>query len=102
MLLRSIRAHLLTSCATLLLAFVVSAGAVGVAGAARVGHTPGAVAAMLALYGAVALAEQLRALDRNGQDVIVDAGSDYKSKAPEAKPGKSAKVSLEATDDIPF
>ncbi len=58
MLLRSIRAHLLTSCATLLLAFVVSAGAVGVAGAARVGHTPGAVAAMLALYGAVALAEQ--------------------------------------------
>jgi hypothetical protein len=57
-LLRSIRAHLLTSCATLLLALVVSAGAVGVAGAARVGHTPGAVAAMLALYGAVALAEQ--------------------------------------------
>ncbi|WP_151083308.1 hypothetical protein [Nocardioides cynanchi] len=58
MLLRSIRAHLLTSCATLALALVVGAGAVGVTGAARVGHTPGAVAAMLALYGAVALAEQ--------------------------------------------
>jgi hypothetical protein len=57
-LLRGIRAHLLTSCATLLLALVVGAGAVGVVGAARVGHTPGAVAAMLALYGAVALAEQ--------------------------------------------
>jgi hypothetical protein len=57
-LLRSIRAHLLPSLATLALAFVVSAGAVGVVGASRVGGTPGAVAAMLALYGAVALAEQ--------------------------------------------
>jgi len=57
-LLRSIRAHLLTSLATLALAFVVAAGAVGVVGASRVGQTPGAVAAMLALYGAVALAEQ--------------------------------------------
>ena len=58
MLLRSIRAHLLPSLATLALAFVVSAGAVGVVGASRVGQTPAAVAAMLALYGAVALAEQ--------------------------------------------
>lgn len=58
MLLRGIRAHLLPSLATLALAFVVSAGAVGVVGASRVGHTPGAVAAMLGLYGAVALAEQ--------------------------------------------
>ena len=58
MLLRSIRAHLWPSLATLALAFVVSAGAVGVVGASRVGATPGAVAAMLALYGAVALAEQ--------------------------------------------
>ena len=58
MLIRGIRAHLLPSLATLALAFVVSAGAVGVVGASRVGHTPGAVAAMLALYGAVALAEQ--------------------------------------------
>ncbi len=58
MLLRSIRAHLLPSLATMALAFVVSAGAVGVVGASRVGATPGAVAAMLALYGAVALAEQ--------------------------------------------
>jgi hypothetical protein len=57
-LLRSIRAHLLPSAATLVLAFVVSAGAVGVVGASRVGGTPGAVAGMLALYGAVALAEQ--------------------------------------------
>jgi hypothetical protein len=57
-LLRAVRAHLLPSLATLLLAFVVSAGAVGVVGASRVGETPGAVAAMLALYGAVALAEQ--------------------------------------------
>jgi hypothetical protein len=57
-LLRSIRAHLLPSLATLALAFVVSAGSVGVVGASRVGATPGAVAAMLALYGAVALAEQ--------------------------------------------
>jgi hypothetical protein len=57
-LLRSIMAHLLPSLATLALAFVVSAGAVGVVGASRVGQTPGAVAAMLALYGAVALAEQ--------------------------------------------
>ena len=58
MLLRSIRARLLPSLATLALAFVVAAGAVGVVGASRVGETPGAVAAMLALYGAVALAEQ--------------------------------------------
>ena len=58
MLLRNIRAHLWPSLATLALAFVVSAGAVGVVGASRVGGTPGAVAAMLALYGAVALAEQ--------------------------------------------
>ena len=58
MLLRSIRAHLLPNLATLTLALVVSAGAVGVVGASRVGRTPGAVAAMLALYGAVALAEQ--------------------------------------------
>jgi hypothetical protein len=57
-LLRGIRAHLWPSLATLALAFVVSAGAVGVVGASRVGATPGAVAAMLALYGAVALAEQ--------------------------------------------
>jgi hypothetical protein len=57
-LLRSIRAHLLPNLATLALAVVVSAGAVGVVGASRVGDTPGAVAAMLALYGAVALAEQ--------------------------------------------
>jgi hypothetical protein len=57
-LLRSIRAHLWPSLATLALAFVVSAGSVGVVGASRVGATPGAVAAMLALYGAVALAEQ--------------------------------------------
>jgi hypothetical protein len=57
-LLRSIRAHLWTSLATLALAFVVAAGSVGVVGASRVGGTPGAVAAMLALYGAVALAEQ--------------------------------------------
>lgn len=58
MLLRGIRAHLLTSLATLALAFVVAAGSVAVVGASRVGHTPAAVAAMLALYGAVALAEQ--------------------------------------------
>ncbi len=58
MLLRGVRAHLLPSLTTLALAFVVSAGAVGVVGASRVGQTPGAVAAMLALYGAVALAEQ--------------------------------------------
>jgi len=57
-LLRSVRAHLLPSLATLVLAFVVSAGAVGVVGASRVGGTPGAIAGMLALYGAVALAEQ--------------------------------------------
>jgi hypothetical protein len=57
-LLRSIRSHLVASCATLALAFVVAAGAVGVFGASRAGHTPAAVAAMLALYGAVALAEQ--------------------------------------------
>lgn len=58
MLLRGIRAHALTSLATLVLALVVSGGAVAVVGASRVGGTPGAVAAMLALYGAVALAEQ--------------------------------------------
>lgn len=58
MLLRSIRARLWPSLATLALAFVVAAGSVGVVGASRVGATPGAVAAMLALYGAVALAEQ--------------------------------------------
>ncbi|MDX6358943.1 MAG: hypothetical protein QOH37_1997 [Nocardioidaceae bacterium] len=72
MLLRSIRAHLLTSCATLLLALVVSAGAVGVVGAARVGQTPGAVAAMLALYGGVALAEQTaRSTAARGHDVAL-------------------------------
>ena len=58
MLLRTIRSHLVASCATLALACVVAAGAVAVVGASRVGHTPAAVAAMLALYGAVALAEQ--------------------------------------------
>ena len=58
MLLRSIRSHLVASCATLVLAFAVAAGAVAVDGASRSGHTPAAVAAMLALYGAVALAEQ--------------------------------------------
>src|SRR3954447_8824973 len=58
MLLRGIRAHLLTSLATLGRAVVVGAGSVAVVGASRVGATPGAVAAMLALYGAVALAEQ--------------------------------------------
>ena len=58
MLLRSIRSHLVASCATLALAFVVTAGAVAVVGASRAGHTPAAVAAMLGLYGAVALAEQ--------------------------------------------
>ncbi len=58
MLLRSIRSHLVASCATLTLALVVTAGAVAVVGASRVGDTPAAVAAMLALYGAVALAEQ--------------------------------------------
>jgi len=57
-LLRGIRAHLLTSLATLALAFVVATGSVAVVGASRIGGTPGAVAAMLALYGAVALAEQ--------------------------------------------
>jgi hypothetical protein len=57
-LLRAVRSQLLPSIATFVLALVVSAGAVGVVGASRVGHTPGAVAAMLALYGAVALAEQ--------------------------------------------
>jgi hypothetical protein len=57
-LLRGIRARLLPSLATLALAFIASAGAVGVVGASRVGHTPGAVAAMLGLYGGVALAEQ--------------------------------------------
>ena len=58
MLLRSIRSHLVASCATLVLAVVVAAGAVAVVGASRAGHTPAAVAAMLALYGGVALAEQ--------------------------------------------
>jgi hypothetical protein len=43
--------------AALALAFVVSAGAVGLVGASRVGATPGAVAAMLALYGAFTLAD---------------------------------------------
>jgi len=57
-LLRSIRSHVVASCATSVLAFVVAAGAVAVVGASRAGHTPAAVAAMLALYGAVALAEQ--------------------------------------------
>jgi hypothetical protein len=57
-LLRSIRSHLVASCATSVLALVVAAGAVAVVGASRAGHTPAAVAAMLALYGAVALAEQ--------------------------------------------
>src|SRR6185295_13109947 len=36
----------------------VATGSVAVVGASRIGGTPGAVAAMLALYGAVALAEQ--------------------------------------------
>ncbi len=58
MLLRNIRAHLVASCATLVLAFAVTAGAVAVDGASRSGHTPAAIGAMLALYGAVALAEQ--------------------------------------------
>ncbi len=58
MLLRGIRSHLVASCATLVLALVVSAGAVCVVGASRAGDTPAAVAAMLALYGVVALAEQ--------------------------------------------
>ncbi|MBO0847675.1 MAG: hypothetical protein J2P22_19925, partial [Nocardioides sp.] len=58
MLLRGVRAHLSTSLATLALALVVACGSVATVGAARVGHTPAAVAAMLALYGAVALAEQ--------------------------------------------
>ena len=58
MLLRAVRAHRLTSVATLVLALVVAAGSVAVVGAARVGGTPGAVAAMLVLYGGVALAEQ--------------------------------------------
>jgi hypothetical protein len=58
--------------ATLALALVVSAGAVGVVGASRVGHTPGAVAAMLALYGAIALAEQsARAVVDRSQDVAL-------------------------------
>jgi hypothetical protein len=71
-LLRAVRAHLLPSLATLLLAFVVSAGAVGVVGASRVGGTPGAVAAMLALYGAVALAEQAsRAVVDRSHDVAL-------------------------------
>lgn len=72
MLLRGLRAHLLPSCATLALAFVVAAGAVGVAGASRVGHTPGAAAAMLALYGAVALAEQTaRSTTERSHDVAL-------------------------------
>ena len=64
MLLRSIRSHLVASCATLALAFVVTAGAVAVVGASRAGHTPAAVAAMLGLYEAVALAEQSGTVDR--------------------------------------
>jgi hypothetical protein len=58
MLLRAVRAHRIASVATFVLAFVVAAGSVAVVGAARTGGTPGAVAAMLALYGGVALAEQ--------------------------------------------
>jgi len=57
-LLRAVRAHLLPSSATFVLSLVVSAGAVGVVGASRVGGAPAAVATMLALYGGVALAEQ--------------------------------------------
>ena len=72
MLLRGIRAHLLTSVATLALALVVSAGTVAVVGASRVGHTPGAAAAMLVLYGAVALAEQTaRATADRSHDVAL-------------------------------
>lgn len=72
MLLRAVRARLLPSLATLVLAFVVSGGAVGVVGASRVGHTPGAVAAMLALYGAVALADQAaRAVVERSHDVAL-------------------------------
>jgi hypothetical protein len=71
-LLRSVRAHLPTSLATLVLAVVVCAGAVAVVGASRVGRTPGAAAAMLALYGAVALAEQTaRATAARRQDVVL-------------------------------
>ncbi len=58
MLIRAVRAHRLASVATFVLALVVTAGSVAVVGAARVGGTPGAVAAMLVLYGGVALAEQ--------------------------------------------
>jgi hypothetical protein len=43
-LLRSIRSHLVASCATSVLALVVAAGAVAVVGASRAGHTPAAVA----------------------------------------------------------
>ena len=72
MLLRGIRAQLFTSLATLVLAIVVSAGSVGVVGAARVGHAPAAVAAMLALYGVVALAEQVaRSVVARSHDVAL-------------------------------
>jgi hypothetical protein len=72
MLLRAVRAHRLASAATCLLALVVAAGSVAVVGAARVGATPGAVAAMLALYGGVALAEQTsRTATARRQDVAL-------------------------------
>ena len=72
MLLRAVRAHRLASVATLVLALVVAAGSVAVVGAARVGATPGAVAAMLALYGGVALAEQTsRTATARRQDVAL-------------------------------
>src|SRR5690242_8974339 len=58
MLIRAVPAHRLASVATFVLALVVAAGSVAVVGAARAGGTPGAVAAMLVLYGGVALAEQ--------------------------------------------
>lgn len=58
MLLRAVRAHRLASVATFVLALVVAAGSVAVVGAGRAGGTPGTVAAMLVLYGGVALAEQ--------------------------------------------
>ncbi|HEX3929747.1 MAG TPA: hypothetical protein VHW64_03520 [Nocardioides sp.] len=72
MLLRAVRARLLPSLATLALALVVSGGSVAVVGASRAGHTPGAVAAMLALYGAVALAEQAaRSVVERSKDVAL-------------------------------
>ena len=63
----------------LALAFVVAAGAVGVVGASRVGQTPGAVAAMLALYGAVALAEQAArsVLDRSHDIALARVNDPY-------------------------